>query len=200
MREGLIKTRTRAGPAVAVVTSRRGLRFFPMVALAALAISPGFLVAQGQSGEYHVKAAFLLNFAQFIEWPVEAFADAQSPIVVGVLGDDPFGSTLEEVFREASAQGRPLIIQRSRHVDDLRQAHLIFISRSERDRISEVVAGLKDVSAATVSEIPEFARRGGVINFYLDGKKVRFEINPGAAERKRLKISSQLLKRARIVD
>src|SRR5688572_2161276 len=116
MREVFFTTRSRSGSPGDAVTRRSGLRFFLMLVML-LVFPVRFAPAQsGQSSEYHVKAAFLLNFAQFIEWPAEAFADAQSPIVVGVLGDDPFGTILEDVFHDASAQGRSLIVQRSRHV------------------------------------------------------------------------------------
>jgi hypothetical protein len=157
--------------------------------------------AQGKaSSEYEVKAAFLLNFAQFIEWPQGTFASNDSPIVVGVLGTDPFGEVLEATFADALAQGRRLVVRRGRNVDDLRDCNMLFVSQSESDRQSEILASVRDSSMVTVSETKDFARRGGIINFYFEGNKVRFEINPGAAERKGLKLSSQLLKRARIVD
>jgi hypothetical protein len=159
-------------------------------------------IASGDAAltEYQVKAAFLVNFAQFIEWPDGTFTAADSPIVVGVLGEDPFGDTLEKTFADVSAQGRRLVVRRGSVADDMRSCQLLFVSRSERDRTAEILATMKDLSIVTVSEIPDFARRGGIINFYIENKKVRFEINAGAAERKQLKISSQLLKRARVVD
>jgi hypothetical protein len=162
-------------------------------AAAAVAAEPA------RSTEHQVKAAFLLNFAQFIQWPDGAFTDAKSPIVVGVLGDDPFGATLEQTFQGQSVQGRSLIVQRSRQPDELKGCHLLFISSSESARLSEILASLGERSIVTVGESADFARRGGVINFYIESSKVRFEINAGAAERKGLKISSQLLKRAKIV-
>jgi hypothetical protein len=151
------------------------------------------------SREYQIKAACLLNFAQFVEWPAAAFAKPDSPIIIGVLGDDPFGDALESTFHDESIHGRPLVVRRSRELDDLKSCHLLFISKSEKSRLSEILSGSIDTAAVTVGEIDEFAQRGGIINFYIDNAKIRFEVNPDAAQRKGLKIGSQLLKRARIV-
>jgi hypothetical protein len=155
--------------------------------------------AAAASKEYVVKAACLLNFAQYIQWPESDFAGPDAPIVVGVLGDDPFGTVLEQTFQDESVQGRSLTVKRSRQVDDLKTCHIIFISKSEKERLAETLASLNDVSVVTVGEIDDFALRGGIINFYIDHNKVRFEVNVDAAQRKGLKISSQLLKRARVV-
>lgn len=150
------------------------------------------------SKEYQVKAACLLNFVQFIQWPASAFPDAKTPISVGVLGDDPFGRVLEQTFEDESIDGRKLLIKRATHVDELKACHLIFISKSEKERLSGILESLNAVSVVTVGEVDEFVQRGGIIKFYLEENKVRFEINVSAAERKALKISSQLLKRAKI--
>jgi hypothetical protein len=163
-------------------------------------IAPNLGQAAGPSKEYEVKAAFLLNFVQYIDWPTTAFADAKSPIAIGVLGDDPFGSALDQTFQGESAHGRSFVIKRSRSVDDLKSCHLLFISKSEKDKVDDILSSLNTTTLATVSEFDGFARRGGLINFYLEGKKIRFEINTNAAQSKDLKVSSELLKRARIVD
>jgi hypothetical protein len=152
------------------------------------------------SKEYQIKAAFLLNFIQFIEWPAAAFPNSETPITVGVLGDDPFGDALEQTFREETVRGRKLIIKRSRQVEELKACHLLFISKSEKDHFVDILTKTQDASIVTVAEMEDFARRGGIINFYMSEKKVRFEINVAAAERKDLKVSSQLLKRAKIVS
>jgi hypothetical protein len=151
------------------------------------------------SKEYQVKAAFLLNFAQFIQWPATAFTGPNSPIFVGVLGDDPFGLVLEQTFQDELIQGRKLVVKRSRRPDDLKGCHLLFISNSERDQLAEILASLNNAPIVTVGDIEPFAARGGIIGFYLDGNRIRFEINSNAAQRNGLRISSQLLKRAKIV-
>jgi hypothetical protein len=151
------------------------------------------------SKEYQIKAAFLFNFAQFVEWPAAAFADASAPISIGVLGDDPFGAVLDQTIEGETINHRKLIVQRSQRVTDLKGCHLVFISKSEKLHLADIFDSLGSASVLTVSETENFARRGGIINFYLDGNKVRFEINAAAAQRKGIKISSQLLKLGKVV-
>jgi hypothetical protein len=165
-----------------------------------LAVGAGTARAEGAtSKEYQIKAACLLNFARFIQWPAAAFTEPAAPVVVGVLGDDPFGDALEQTFRDESVDGRPFVIRRSRQVEDLKNCHMLFVSRSERDRVPGILAALGTARVVTVSEIDGFASRGGTLNFYVESGKVRFEINADAAGQKGLVISSQLLKRAKIV-
>lgn len=155
--------------------------------------------AQSDPSEYEVKAGLMLVFLEYIEWPEGAFANEDSPIVVGILGDDPFGSVLERTFADQQVNGRTVQLRRSRHAEDFKRAHLVFVSRSERNRVAEVLAILDEGHAATLSEIRGFCRRGGLLNFYIEDKKVRFEANPSAAQRRSIGIGAQLLKRARIV-
>ncbi len=151
-----------------------------------------------QPKEYHIKAVFLFNFVQFVEWPDDAFADANTPIAIGILGDDPFGPSLDEVIQGENVKGRPLTVLRARRLADLSDCHLIFVSRSESRRLDDVLSQLANRPILTVSELEGFARRGGIIAFFSDGKKVRFEINPASARRVELKISSELLGLGRI--
>jgi hypothetical protein len=174
-------------------------RFLLFLMAGALAIAPR--TAQAEiSKEYQVKAACLLNFAQFIEWPASAFAEAGTPITIGVLGDDPFGQALEQTFLDESIRGRNVVVKRSRQIDELKRCHVVFISSSEKDRLAETLASLNDAQIVTVGEMHGFASRGGIINFYVENNKVRFEVNADAAQRKGLKISAQLLKRAKMVS
>jgi hypothetical protein len=150
--------------------------------------------------EYQVKAVFLFRFIQFIEWPKDAPQTHDASICIGVLGDDPFGSALDEVVRNEVVQTRKLAVRRSLQPEDLKKCALVFVSPSEQGRMSSVIAALGSAPVVTVSEVPGFARLGGVFNFFLEGKKVRFEINPAAAKRHGLRVSSELLKLGRIVD
>ncbi len=160
----------------------------------------GLRSASAQSSkEYQVKAACLLNFVQFIEWPAAAFPEASTPITIGVLGDDPFGEILERTFQDETIQGRVLVVKRSRQIDDLKRCHLLFISKSEKQRVGEILADLRATNVVSVGEMDEFAQRGGIINFYIDSGKIRFEVNTDAARPAGIKIGAQLLKRARIV-
>jgi hypothetical protein len=151
------------------------------------------------SREYQVKAAFLLNFAQFVEWPAATFAATNQPFTVGVLGDDPFGPALEQTVQGETIHGHPVVLRRASRPEDLKDCQLIFISKSEHARFGDILPQCTGRGILTVSEFPGFAAHGGMINFYLDGKKVRFEINPTAAQHEGLRVSSQLLNLGKIV-
>ena len=153
---------------------------------------------QAQSKEYQLKAAFLFNFAQFIEWP--ALTNSDTPFRIGVLGDNPFGPALEETVQGEAVKNHKIVVQHAQSVADLKNCQMIFISKSEKKRVPDILSRLDSGAILTVSEVEGFAANGGVINFYLDGKKVRFEINPAAARREGLKISSQLLSLGRLVE
>ena len=149
--------------------------------------------------EYKVKAAYLYNFAKFVEWPLKRFPEPDSPIIIGVVGEDPFGNVLDETVRGKSINGRKIIIRRLAPGEGLTQCHLLFISRSLRDSLDSLLAGLAKESVLTVSEIEKFAMRGGMINFVIANESVKCEINLDAAERSGLKISSKLSSVARVV-
>ncbi|HWB54967.1 MAG TPA: YfiR family protein, partial [Tepidisphaeraceae bacterium] len=155
--------------------------------------------ANSPPSEYEVEAAFILNFAEFITWPAHSFHDGNSPLIVGVIGNDPFGKVLDNTFAGIKIDGHPVTIRRARDVDDLRGCQMIYISPSEKDRLEEILANIDSAPVVTISELNGFCWRGGIVNFYIDDHKVRFEINIGAARRHGLKVSSQLLSRARIV-
>jgi hypothetical protein len=160
---------------------------------------PNAQAGSSPPGEYEVKAAFLYNFAKFVEWPAEAFDDADAPLTIGVLGEDPFGDTLEQTVKGKTANGRKLAIRRFHKVRDLQPCHILFISSSEKRHLSEILDRLKGSSVLTVGEVEGFAKRGGVINFFVEDNRIRFEVNVDAAKRAKLKMSSKLLRLARIV-
>jgi hypothetical protein len=152
------------------------------------------------SKEYQIKAAFLLNFIQFVEWPSTVFTNADEPFRIGVLGENPFGTALEETVQGEAINGHKIIVQHAEGIKDLKDCQTIFISKSERKKVGEILAELDSRAVLTVSEIEGFAQSGGNINFYLEEKKVRFEINPMAARREGLKVSSQLLSLGKIIQ
>lgn len=160
-----------------------------------------FGAAQAQTGpnEYQVKAVFLFNFSQFVSWPPQAFPATQTPLVIGVLGEDPFGTDLDEVVRGETANGRPLSVQRYRSAQDIGECHILFVSRSEHKQLGEVLAALKSRNILTVSDDDDFTRRGGMVRFVNDRNRIRLHINLGAAEAAGLTISSKLLRPAQIV-
>ena len=151
------------------------------------------------SREYKVKAAFLYNFAKFVEWPDEAFADDNTPMTIGILGEDPFGNILEQTIKGKTVKSRKLKIERFKQISDVDTCHILFISSSEEKHLTEVLEFLKDSDLLTVGEMKRFAHSGGIINFIIEENRIHFEINIDAASRAQLKISSNLLKLAKIV-
>jgi len=150
------------------------------------------LVVQAQSlSEYQVKAAFILNFARFVEWPPDAFTDGGS-LVVGLVGDDPFGGALDQL-NGSTVNGRHLVIRRLRATDNLRGCQILFVSSSERSRLGKIIDSVRGASVLTIGELPQFNQVGGAIRFIVQDSKVRFEINSGATGQARLKMSSKLL-------
>lgn len=173
--------------------------FRSWVVLPTLLFAGGLNLWAQTTKEYEVKAAFLNDFAQFVEWPADAFADVQSPIVIGILGDDPFGDSLREIVRDENVDNRPLIIKRYQRVQDVKACQILFISQSENKRLEEILSGLKDRSILTVGDFDGFAKRGGMIRFVTEKNKIRFRINVEAAKTAHLTISSKLLRLAEIV-
>lgn len=153
--------------------------------------------ARGQVSEYQLKAAFLANFAEFVTWPPTAFSGSGAPIVIGILGDDPFGGTLDRAALAKIVGGRKIAIRRSPRAEDLKGCHIVFIAKSERARLAEILGSLETRNVLTVADVEQFTARGGAIGFVMAGDVVRFEINHGAAKRAGLEISSRLLKLAR---
>ncbi len=155
--------------------------------------------AQDALPEYQVKAAYLFNFLKFVEYPGESFADPLAPIVIGVVGDDPFGNALPQVVIGKTVQGRDLVIRMYRSGEDLRGAHILFISASERRRLPMILTSLHGSSVLTVADTEGFLDAGGMIQFLTENGRVRFAINVDATGRAKLKMSSKLLSLAKVV-
>jgi len=158
--------------------------------------------AQDSSGssEYLIKAGFIYNFANLVQWPANAFSQPDSPIVIGILGEDPFGTILDRVLAGKRVNGRAFLVKRLKSVLDLKECHIVFVSSSELTHLAEAIHSVKGMPILTIGEIPGFARRGGVINLVLEDNKVHFEVNVEAAKEADLTISSRLLALARIVQ
>jgi YfiR/HmsC-like len=151
--------------------------------------------AEGRIPEYDIKAAFLLNFARFVEWP-----NTGNFLGICVLGKDPFGKALDDVVDKQSAAGRPIVVRRVVLLEEARQCQILFISSSESYRLPEILTAFDKSQVLTVSEIDGFAAKGGIIGFFNGEKRVGFELNRDAASRARLNISSQLLRVARLIQ
>ena len=163
-----------------------------------LSFSPVAMALQPASQplrEYRIKAAFLYNFAKFVEWPPEAFDEEDSALVLGVLGDDPFGAALQSL-RGKTVRGRGLTIKRFDSLRDLGHCHILFITSSVREQQQKALESLQGSNVLTVGEMQRFVQMGGIINFVIRKNKLRFEINLDAGKRAGLVISSQLLKLA----
>lgn len=167
----------------------------------ALLTARGVLAPAGAADlpEYRVKAVFLYNFAQFVTWPPQVFPDTQSPLVIGVLGDDPFGSDLDETVRGEKVNSRPLQIRHYRKPEEVGPCHILFISRSEADRAGQIIGSLKGRQILTVGDVESPAMRGVMIRFAMEKNKIRLKINTAAAKAADLTISSKLLRVADIV-
>ena len=154
------------------------------------------------SSEYLVKAGFIYNFAKLVEWPAATFGNSGRPIVIGVLGNDSFAATLERVVDGKNIELRPFLVKRLRSAKESKECacHMLFIASAESSRAEEIVQLLKGTSVLTIAETPGFSKQGGVINFVLEDRKVRFEVNVDAAKQAGLNISSRLLSLARIVQ
>lgn len=155
--------------------------------------------AQPASPEYKLKAVFLFNFVQFVEWPQTAFKDTNSPLVLAVLGNDPFGSYLDATVTGEIVRGRRIEVRRYRSVNEIHDCHVLFISASESPNLKAILARLNGRSVLTVGDIPDFASRGGMIQFYKDQNKIRFRINIQAAKEAHLSVSAKLLQLAEVV-
>jgi hypothetical protein len=150
--------------------------------------------------EYGLKAVFLFNFAQFVEWPASAFPEADAPLVICILGADPFGAYLDETVRGERVNDRPLAIRRNQGVGEIGACHILFVSRPEQGRLSEILDSLKGTSVLTVSDAERFASRGGMIGFVTEQNRIRLRVNLQAARAAKLTISSKLLRPAQIVS
>jgi len=170
-----------------------------MFLLGLVLCSVAVAAAAQSASEYQVKAAFLFNFAKFVEWPTEAFPTADAPLQICVLGQDPFGRDFEQVIEDKAVNGHRLEVAHPDGVPQARACQILFIGSSEKQRVRDILQGLTGVSVLTVGDTPGFAKMGGVINFVLDENRVRFEINLKAAERAHLKLSARLLTVAKLI-
>lgn len=174
---------------------------FCALASAALLLFDRDLSAQvATSKEYRVKAVFVYNFAHFIAWPPNAFSTATAPIVIGVLGDEPFASDLDELVRGDTANNHPLTVQRYQEIGQIKTCHILYVSRSASKQLEQVLANLKNRNVLTVGDSENFCQRGGMIGLVTENNKIRFRVNVEAAKAANLTISSKLLRAAEIED
>ncbi len=171
-----------------------------LVALLLLVTGWHTCLAQSSSPEYKLKAVFLYNFAQFVDWPANAFAETNSPLVIGVLGKDPFGKTLEETVAGEAIKNRRLEIRHFKQASEITGCQVLFISPSHAGECKAILAKIKGRGILTVGDTSDFIEKGGMVRFFTERNKLRFAINLEAAKAGKLSISSKLLQLAEIVS
>lgn len=169
-----------------------------ILALASL-LPPTGRTRDAQASEAELKAAWMYNFLQHVQWPASAFRDERSPLVVGVLGAHPLEEALAKAVRGKSAQSRPVEVRRVAQPADAKGAHVLFVPDGEKGRFDEALAAARGAPLLLVAESEGLARRGAALNFYVEESRVRFEANVDAAARSGLAVGSKLLKFARLV-
>lgn len=146
-----------------------------------------------------MKAAFLFHFAQFVDWPAEAFKDGATPLTYCTVGEDPFHGALDVSMNGKMIGTRPIRVLHFKRAQDIQSCQILFLGTLEQKSISAALANIRGNPVLTVGETEHFAQDGGMIGFFLEDNKVRFEINLDAAERAKLKISARLLTLAKSV-
>lgn len=175
------------------------IRFIVMITVCiVLAAVPGVYAQKQSFSEYTVKAAFLYNFARFVDWPAGAFTRKGAPFTVCIYGTDPFGRTLD-AYKAKSIKGRKLVFKRNTTINEIQACHVLFISASEEGNVSAILQRIRGKQVLSVADMEAFARRGGMINLIKEKNKIRFEINLSAAERAGLTIGPKLRSLAKIV-
>ena len=143
---------------------------------------------QVRTDEYEVKANFLVNFAKFVTWPSN-----QDPLVLAVVGIDPFGPYLDTIVRGKTVNGRSIVVKRLQAGESLNGSHVVFVSESESARTAEILEQMRHAPVLTVGETQRFLRDGGMIRLVVEENRVRFQIDANRAEAAGLRVSSQLL-------
>ena len=171
-----------------------------IILLSLLCILQRPLPAEAQRpSEHQVRAAFLFNFPNFVEWPADILTDSSMTLTIGILGKDSFGNVFAP-FIEKTVKGRRVRLERSNRLQELPFCHVLYICESEKKYLPQILEQFRGRSVLTVGASEGFAQAGVMINFVLEKNKVRFEINVDAAESAGLKLSAKLLKLARIIE
>jgi hypothetical protein len=175
---------------------RHGVKWRRCLVLIAFAIfaSTNTYPQTSRPDEYKVKAAYVYNFGKFVKWPADSPANQSGSFTICVLDQDPFGATLQSTLAGESVGGKPVAIKRLPRPQDASGCHILFIDSAEGRDLKGILAAIDDSSVLTVSDMPDFSKHGGMIQFVLQGDRVRFEINLDGAEKSHLVFPSELLK------
>jgi YfiR/HmsC-like len=153
-----------------------------------------------QTTEAQLKAAYLFNFLKFVQWPDSVFDTQDSPIVIGILGKDPFGSVIDELVKNEKIGSHPIIVKRYKNINEVKSCNALYVSSSEGTVLQTLSKDIGTSPILTVSDIDNFSVNGGDIGFYTEGDKLRFTINIKTLQRSDLKVSSKLLRLAKVVS
>jgi len=156
--------------------------------------------AQNPSLEYQLKAVFLFNFTQFVDWPAGSFADDKSPLVIGVIGENPFGNYLEEAVSGETKNGHPVIVEYYQDEEAAKSCHMLFINLPESDKRKQVIEKIKEEPVLTVSDASDFSVQGGLVRFVKKNNRIKLQINLEACKELGLIPSSKLLQLADIIE
>lgn len=173
--------------------SRRGL-----IVLWVFLLGASLQAQDAQLTESDLKAAFLFQFAKFADWPNDAFAKDDSPIEIGVLGDEEFAETLKTLLDKKKAHGRSFIVRRASSQQEARKCHMLFFREPDTRKLAPMLDTIRQLPILTVGESNDFMNQGGMLNFFFEDKQLRFEVNPVPVQAARLTVSSQLMRLARI--
>ena len=174
------------------------LVWLALIAVATGLIKPGGVQAEA-TPEYKIKAVYLFNIVRFVKWPTNAFSAADSPLVICVLGDNPFDTELQKLMSGRLVGGRTVVVKQEATAADARMCQVVFIPASEHANLRLHLATLRNAPVLTIGEIPEFLGDGGVIEFFVQQNKVRFDINKAQADAEGVQLDSQLLSLAHAV-
>jgi hypothetical protein len=178
----------------------RSRRYLTMLAMTLVLLQiPVLQAQQPKASEYQVKATYLYNFSRFVQWPANAAAAQGDSFPICVMGQDPFGAALDAILAGETIDGKNVVAKRIAKPQDALNCRVLYISPSENSRLKEILAGVDKAGILTVSDIPQFSQRGGMIQFVMDGNKIRFEVNLTSAQDAGLTLSSDLLKVATAV-
>ncbi len=181
-----------------MVWSKRRFGLAAAWCICTIAVDGSVATSQPASAEYQVKAAFLYNFAKFVEWPPQAFPSPDSPFTICLAGD-PFEGALDRTVQGELLDRRPLMVRRIIPAEDLRGCQMIYLAPNENRRSAEIIDAAVNSPILTVGETDSFINEGGIIRFVRSGGRIHFQINPDAAERASLRVSARLLRLADIV-
>ncbi len=148
---------------------------------------------EGGAPASKIKAVFLFNFTRFIDWPPEAFTSPDDPFVIAIIGNNPFGTYIEESVAGEKVGMHPIVVNRYEDEKDVKECHILYINLQDEDRVRRILKSVEGRGILTVGERPSFTRLGGMVRFYTDNNKIRFEINTEAAKAAQITISSKLL-------